>query len=110
MRANAAEMFRGRRIVSSRGIEQTKEALTNVFLPVDFPAARASTPVAMELNALRVGRVTCGYMRFQNAVQIETAEGKQAYATAQRSFAERAAPLRKRLIAECDRLLAAISS
>jgi AraC-like DNA-binding protein len=76
MRANAAEMFRGRRIVSSRGIEQTREALTNVFLPVDFPAARASTPVAMELNALRVGRVTCGYMRFQNAVQIETAEAE----------------------------------
>jgi hypothetical protein len=40
-------------------------------------------------------------------VRIETAEGKQAYAAAQRSFAERSAPLRERLIAECDRLLGA---
>ena len=39
-------------------------------------------------------------------VRIETVEGKQEYVEAQRSFAERAAPLRQRLIAECDRLLA----
>lgn len=38
-------------------------------------------------------------------VRIETSEGKQEYAAAQRAFAERAAPLRERLIAECDRLL-----
>jgi len=40
-------------------------------------------------------------------VRIETAEGKQEYAAAQRAFAERGAPLRRRLIAECVRLLAA---
>ena len=38
-------------------------------------------------------------------VRIETAEGKQAYVAAQRSFTERAAPLRRRLLAACDRLL-----
>ena len=38
-------------------------------------------------------------------VRIETVEGRQEYVQAQRSFAERAAPLRTRLIAECDRLL-----
>ena len=38
-------------------------------------------------------------------VRIETAEGKQEYAAAQRAFAERAAPLRQRLIEECERLL-----
>ena len=38
-------------------------------------------------------------------VRIETAEGKQEYAAAQRRFAERGAPLRRRLIAECERLL-----
>ena len=38
-------------------------------------------------------------------VRIETAEGKQEYAAAQRAFAERAAPLRARLLAECERLL-----
>jgi len=39
-------------------------------------------------------------------VRIETAEGKREYAAAQASFAERGAPLRARLVAECDRLLA----
>jgi hypothetical protein len=39
-------------------------------------------------------------------VRIETPEGKQEYAAAQRTFATRGAPLRARLIAECRRLLA----
>jgi len=38
-------------------------------------------------------------------VRIETSEGKREYADAQRRFAERGAPLRSRLIAECARLL-----
>jgi hypothetical protein len=37
-------------------------------------------------------------------VRIETPEGRSAYARAQADFARRAAPLRARLIAECDRL------
>jgi hypothetical protein len=39
-------------------------------------------------------------------VRVETPEGKQEYAAAQRVFAERGAPLRQRLIEECERLLA----
>ena len=39
-------------------------------------------------------------------VRVETAEGKAEYAAAQRAFAERGAPLRARLMAECERLLA----
>ena len=38
-------------------------------------------------------------------IRVETAEGRHEYAQAQRSFSERAAPLRARLIAECDRVL-----
>ena len=38
-------------------------------------------------------------------VRVETSEGKQEYAAAQRSFAERGAPLRQRLLEECDRLV-----
>ena len=38
-------------------------------------------------------------------VRVETAQGKRDYVAAQRDFAERAAPLRARLVAECDRLL-----
>lgn len=38
-------------------------------------------------------------------VRIETPDGKAEYVAAQRSFAERGAPLRQRLIEECERLL-----
>ena len=37
-------------------------------------------------------------------VRIETPEGKQEYVAAQRAFAERGAPLRQRLVEECERL------
>jgi hypothetical protein len=37
---------------------------------------------------------------------VETPEGKQEYVAAQRTFAERGRPLRARLIAEVERLLA----
>jgi hypothetical protein len=39
-------------------------------------------------------------------VRIETAEGKQHYVAAQRGFAERGAPLRRRLVEHCENLLA----
>ena len=38
-------------------------------------------------------------------VAIETAAGRAAYVVAQRGFAERGAPLRARLVQECERLL-----
>jgi hypothetical protein len=38
-------------------------------------------------------------------VPVETPAGKREYAEAQRAFAGRAAPLRRRLVDECDRLL-----
>jgi hypothetical protein len=38
-------------------------------------------------------------------VRVETADGRAEYAAAQRSFAGRAAPLRRRLLARCDALL-----
>ncbi|HET6693522.1 MAG TPA: 3-methyladenine DNA glycosylase, partial [Pedococcus sp.] len=40
-------------------------------------------------------------------VRVETTDGKQEYVAAQRTFAERGRPLRARLIAETERLLAA---
>jgi hypothetical protein len=41
-------------------------------------------------------------------VRIEAAEGKQEYAEAQRAFAQRGAPLRQRLVEQCQRLLAVV--
>jgi hypothetical protein len=41
-------------------------------------------------------------------IAVETAAGKAEYAEAQRGFAVRGAPLRARLVAECERLLAVV--
>ena len=43
-------------------------------------------------------------------VRVETPEGRQEYVAAQRGFTERGAPLRQRLIEECERLLAEIGA
>lgn len=69
-------MFGSRRVASGRDVEQARQALSDVFLPVEFPSARPTTVIDLQLNALTVGRVTCGYMRFQDAVRIETAEAE----------------------------------
>ncbi|WP_418058369.1 3-methyladenine DNA glycosylase [Pimelobacter simplex] len=42
-------------------------------------------------------------------IKIETPEGKREYAEAQRVFSERAAPIRQRLVDECERLLSIAS-
>jgi hypothetical protein len=41
-------------------------------------------------------------------IPVESAAGRAAYVRHQRDFAERAAILRRRLRAECDRLLALV--
>ncbi len=76
MQLDAGEIFGSRRVASCRGVDQARQALTAIFLPVDFPAARTSSVIDMKLNALKVGRLTCGYMRFQDAVRLETAEAE----------------------------------
>lgn len=43
-------------------------------------------------------------------VRIETPQGKREYAAAQAGFARRGAPLRQRLILECERLLAVVAT
>ena len=70
------ELFASRRVASCNDVERARQAISDVFLPVDFPSARASSRVDLQLNALTVGRVTCGYMRFQDALRLETAEAE----------------------------------
>lgn len=70
------EIFGNRRVASAPGIEEARHALSRVFLPVDFPSAPASSTVGLTLNAVIVGRVTCGFMRFHDAVRIDTAEAE----------------------------------
>ena len=57
----------------------------------------------LDMRASPYDLSTLGY----SPVRVETPEGKQEYAAAQRAFAQRGAPLRARLVSECERLLAA---
>jgi hypothetical protein len=61
---------------------------------------------ALDMRASPYDLSTLGY----DPLPIETAEGKQQYVAEQRAFALRAAPLRARLLDECERLVAAVSS
>ena len=56
---------------------------------------------AIDMRASPYDFTALGY----EPVLIETAAGKAAYTAAQRDFADRARPLRRRLIALCDLLL-----
>ncbi|MET0861633.1 MAG: AraC family transcriptional regulator [Microbacterium sp.] len=76
MRTDTGEMFASRRVASCRGVDHARQVLSDVFLPVDFPSARASNAMDLKLNALAVGGLTVGYMRFRDAVHIETAEAE----------------------------------
>jgi len=59
---------------------------------------------ALDMRASPYDFTELGY----EPVPIETPAGKQQYAAAQRAFAERGAPLRQRLVSECDRTLGAL--
>ncbi|MFD1715294.1 AraC family transcriptional regulator [Amnibacterium flavum] len=69
-------MFATHPVAFSRDVDHARQALSDVFLPVDFPSAPSSDAFEMQLNALVLGRITCGYMRFRSAVRIATAEAE----------------------------------
>ena len=56
----------------------------------------------MDMRAAPYDLVDLGF----EPIPIETPDGKATYVREQRAFAERGAPLRRRLIEECERLLA----
>lgn len=70
------DMFESGRVASAAGTEEARHALSRVFLPVEFPTSRPSSTVGLTLNALTVGRITCGFMRFHDALRIDTAEAE----------------------------------
>lgn len=67
-------MFESHRVAMSNDVDDARQALSEVFLPVELIPARTSTILRMHLNALTVGRVTCGHMTFSDAVRIDTTE------------------------------------
>ncbi|WP_340539477.1 3-methyladenine DNA glycosylase [Nocardioides sp. GXZ039] len=71
-----------------------------------FELARDIRIMDMRAAPYDLSGLDLGDGRRWSPIPIETAEGKREYADAQRGFAERGAPLRARLVGECERLLA----
>lgn len=74
MTGRPAELFASHPVAATTTADDATAALSEVFLPVQVESADRSPAVRMHLNALRVGRITFGYMRFREAVRIRTAE------------------------------------
>ena len=74
MSLTSVEVFGRHPVVSSRDLDVARQALSEAYLPMDFPKASTSTSLDMSLNVIKVGRVTAGYLRFGDAMRIQTVE------------------------------------
>ncbi|MGO4690144.1 AraC family transcriptional regulator [Glaciibacter sp. 2TAF33] len=74
MQSTSREVFSRHPVVSCRDLDVARRTLSEVYLPMDFPSASASTSLDMSLNVIKVGRVTAGYLQFGDAMRIQTVE------------------------------------
>ena len=74
MPSTSRELFGRHPVVSSRDLDVARQALSEAYLPMDFPSASGSTSIDMSLNVIKIGRVTAGYLQFRDAVRIQTVE------------------------------------
>lgn len=66
--------FRGSPLLRTADLDEALQAMTDVFLPLDLQILERSAPLQMELNALRVGGVTAGYLRYGPEVRMCTTQ------------------------------------
>jgi AraC-like DNA-binding protein len=74
MPSTSRALFGRHPVVSSRDLDVARRALSEVYLPMSFPSASASTSLDMSLNVIKIGRVTAGYLQFGDAMRIQTVE------------------------------------
>lgn len=70
----ARETFQGHPLASSADIDHARQVLSDAYLPLDFPSVSTPASVDLQLNVVKVGRITAGYVRFGSAIRIHTAE------------------------------------
>ena len=68
------EFFPDHPVVHSSDIDRARAGLTDAFLPVELSVRRVSPKVNVRFNAVKVGRITVGYLRFGDAVRARTAD------------------------------------
>lgn len=68
------ELFPGYPVVRTADCDQARDAVTRFYLPHRLEPLHRSAPLDMQLNAIRLGAVTAGYLRYGSDVRIVTAE------------------------------------
>jgi AraC-like DNA-binding protein len=71
----ARGVFTRRPVIATADRDDARRILSEVYLPLDVEPALGSK-LNVQLNAVEVGRVTAGYLRFGDPVRIRTAEAE----------------------------------
>lgn len=74
MTARTQGAFASHPVASTQSVDEAKAVLSDTFLPIEFPTLAGSDDLHLELNALKTGRMTLGFMRFDRPIRISTAE------------------------------------
>jgi AraC-like DNA-binding protein len=71
------EAFTGHSVARTADLDEAREAMENVFLPLRMRLVERTASLNMALNAVRAGGLTAAYARFGRDVHIETVEARQ---------------------------------
>jgi AraC-like DNA-binding protein len=76
-----SEVFANHRVLASlAGVDETRSLLSDLYrLPIELVATTPSKTLDMRINAVQVGRIVAGYLRFGEAVRIVTSETADFY-------------------------------
>ena len=67
------ERLRGLPLLETTDLDEALRVTTDVFLPHDVQVLERSAPLQMKLNALHMGCLTAGYLRYGPEVRMRTA-------------------------------------
>ena len=70
----AEERFRGLPLLETTDLDEALRVTTDVFLPHHLQVLERSAPLQMKLNALNMGCLTAGYLRYGPEVGMRTAQ------------------------------------
>ncbi|WP_410612428.1 AraC family transcriptional regulator [Amycolatopsis sp. lyj-109] len=68
------ELLPGHPVARARDVDEAHEAVTRTYLPHRIDVLDRATGFDMRLNAVRVGAVTAGYLRYASAVRLGTVD------------------------------------
>ena len=66
--------FRGSPLLRTADLDEALRVTTDVFLPHHLQVLERSAPLRMELNALRMGCLTAGYLRYGPEMRLRTTQ------------------------------------